>query len=248
MTAPKILGIDIETSPALVYTWGLWDQNVGLNQVVEPTRMLCFAAKWFGKSGVIFASEHESGRDRMVEVAHELLEEADAVVHYNGRSFDEKHLNREFLLAGLAPPAPYHTVDLLSVVKGNFRFLSNKLQHVSTQIGLEGKVGHEGFDLWRRCLDGDEVAWRKMRRYNKRDVTLLEDAYKILRPWIKSHPNLNQWNGLEGCPRCGAGPDRLQKRGFRRTSVSTFQRYQCQECGGWCSDGKRVAGVDKRAV
>jgi len=45
----KILMLDIETTPMQVYTWGLWDQNIGINQIIKPTEMLCFGAKWQGK-------------------------------------------------------------------------------------------------------------------------------------------------------------------------------------------------------
>jgi hypothetical protein len=30
---PKIATLDIETCPLESYTWGLWKQNVGLNQI-----------------------------------------------------------------------------------------------------------------------------------------------------------------------------------------------------------------------
>jgi len=42
----KILEIDIETAPSLVYTWGLFNQNIGVNQIVKPGYMLCWAAKF----------------------------------------------------------------------------------------------------------------------------------------------------------------------------------------------------------
>jgi DNA polymerase III epsilon subunit-like protein len=53
----------------------------------------------------------------MVRQAWEMLDEADAVVGYNSKSFDMKHLNREFVLAGYPPPPPYTDIDLMNVVK-----------------------------------------------------------------------------------------------------------------------------------
>ena len=35
----------------------------------------------------------------------------------------------------------------------------------------------------------------------------------------------------EQCSNCGS--DALQKRGFHRTKVSKFQRFQCTDCGSW---------------
>lgn len=245
----RVLAIDIETSPAEVYAWGLWDQNIGLNQIAKPTRVLCFAARWIGERGkTLFFSEHHDGHYEMLLEAHALLEEADVVVHWNGTRFDIPHLNREFLEHGMAPPAPFIEVDLLRTVKRRFRFLSNKLQHVTQELGLEGKVAHEGFDLWLKCLDGDERAWKKMRRYNKRDVTLLEDLWGALLPWIPNLPNRRLTDPHAGCPRCGAPESELQSRGYRYTAVSKFRRLQCQACGGWSSRTTRESGTKTRSA
>lgn len=243
----KILALDIETSPNLVYVWGLWDQNVGLNQIVEQTRMLCWAAKWVGKKRVHFGSVHHDGRRQMVERIHALLDEADAVLHYNGTRFDIPHLNREFLQEGLEPPSPYEQIDLLTTVR-RFKFPSAKLQNITTQLDLEGKVAHEGFDLWRGCMAGEDKAWRTMRRYNKRDVTLLEDLYEILLPWIRRHPNVRLYDDGAGCPRCGAPEDELVSRGYRRTAVSKVRRLQCKACGGFSTRTARESGTKVRPV
>ncbi|HEY8058754.1 MAG TPA: ribonuclease H-like domain-containing protein, partial [Acidimicrobiales bacterium] len=170
----KTLLLDIETSPNVAYTWGLFDQNVGLNQLVSTTEVICFAAKWQGQRKMHFFSDFHDGHEDMVLSAHALLDEADVVVHYNGTKFDIPHLNREFITALLPPPSPFKQIDLWRVVRQRFKFASTKLAHVAPALGLEGKTSHEGFDLWRKCMAGDEAAWRKMRTYNRRDVELLE--------------------------------------------------------------------------
>ncbi|MDA8440548.1 MAG: hypothetical protein M0Z51_17040, partial [Propionibacterium sp.] len=55
---PRVLTFDIETRPINAYVWGLWDQNVGLTQIVDPGGVMCFAAKWYGEKGVLFYSDH----------------------------------------------------------------------------------------------------------------------------------------------------------------------------------------------
>lgn len=244
----KILCIDIETTPNLGYFWGLWKQNIGLSQVVSNTEMLCFAAKWVGKPGMYFYSQHEHGKVQMAVKAWELLDQADVVMHYNGRTFDIPHLNREFLQAGFAPPAPYKQIDLLQVARKQFRFTSNKLQHVSKALGLEGKVQHEGFDLWVRCMAGDPKALRRMKIYNKQDVRLLEQMYEILQPWIPGHPNAGLYadSAQDVCPACGS--ESLNPQGFAITATSRFQRWQCDDCGKWSRSGKRAGAVDIREV
>lgn len=245
----RILALDIETSPAEVYAWGLWDQNIGLNQIARPTRMLCFAAKWIGEGGrTMFWSEYHDSTSAMIQAAWDLIDEADAVIHWNGTSFDMKHLNREFLEHFHTPPSPVHEIDLCSVVKRKFRFMSNKLQNVTEILGLEGKVKHEGFDLWLKCMAGDDAAWARMRKYNKRDVTLLEDLYGQLLPWIPNHPNRRLTQPDAGCPRCGAPDAELERRGYRYTAVSRFQRLCCRVCGGWSSRTTKDAGTKTRSA
>lgn len=241
----RVLLVDIETSPNLGYVWSLWQQNVGLNQLVATTDMMCFAAKWLGEPGTMFWSEHQDGRQQMVSSAHALLDAADVVMHFNGKSFDVPHLNREFVTAGMAPPSPFKQIDLLLAVRKNFRFPSNKLQYVSTALGLEGKVEHEGFDLWTKCMAGDAAAWARMETYNRRDVELLEELYERLLPWLPSLPNRGLY-GDNGCPACGSTD--LRGNGYSYTNVSKFRQYRCGGCGSFFREAKRVTGVELQAV
>lgn len=240
--------MDIETTPNLADVWGLWNQNVSLNQLRQSTKLLCFSAKWLGDpvKDTLFFSVNNS-RQTMVACAHHLLDQADAVMTWNGRKFDIPHLNREFLEGGLKPPAPYRQVDLCDVVKRQFRFPSNKLQYVSVQLGLSGKVSHEGHTLWVKCMAGDPAAWKRMERYNKQDVILLEGLYKRLQPWIPGHPSWASWSGADVCPKCGDGLH-LQKRGWAYTQQSVYQRYQCTKCGAWSRGTKREHGITIREV
>jgi hypothetical protein len=240
--------IDIETSPNLAHVWGLWQQNVGLSQLLESTEMMCFAAKFYGDKKTQFHSTFHSSRTEMVQAAWDLINQADVVMGWNSKSFDEKHLNREFLEAGLKPPSPYKSLDLMHAVKRKFRLPSNKLQYVSTLLGTAGKVQHSGHDLWIRCLAGDEKAWREMRKYNIQDVDLLEELYVQLLPWIDGHPAVALYTGVEedSCPNC-AGTD-LRREGYAFTKLGKFQRFVCLGCGRWGRSGKRIGSVDIREV
>jgi hypothetical protein len=246
--SPRILVIDIETSPNIAYVWGLWDQSVSLSQLIESTQVIAFAAKWVGDDEVFFYSDHHDGHRDMILAAHALLGVADIVVHYNGKSFDIKHLNREFWEAGYDPPAPYKQVDLMHVVKRNFRFGSNKLQHVTTEIGLAGKAEHEGMPLWVKCLEGDDEAWASMRAYNVQDVVLTEQLYLRARPWITDHPNMGLFvdEARPVCDKCGS--TKMQKRGISYTTTRAYQRFQCQGCGGWSRTARAVNAVGTRGV
>lgn len=240
----KILALDIETRPALVYAWGLFDQTIGLNQVKEPSEVICFAAKFIGEPSrkMRFHSVQRDGKQQMLEAAYALLDEADVVLHYNGTKFDIPHLNREFVEAGLTPPSPYAQIDLYLATRRQFKFLSNKLEHVSRQLGLDGKIKHEGFDLWTACMAGDELAWKRMERYNRRDVVLLEQLYEALRPWLPNHPNAALIDGEHhACPRCKS--TNLHRRGWHYTKVSAFQQWQCNDCGSYSRSSRRTRGT-----
>lgn len=233
----KTLYLDIETTPHKGTFWNLFPKYIPLNQMQEPTYMLCWAAKWEGGKSVIFRKE---GDDDFIGRMWELLDEADAIVHYNGKSFDIKHLNREFALEGRTPPSPYSQVDLLTAVRANFRMASNKLDFVCRYFGLGKKVEHAGIELWYDCMDGDAKAWQLMEKYNRRDVVLLPKLYKFMLPWIKGHPNagLAGNQGKRACPSCSSTD--VQSRGTYRSKTAEYNRYHCQTCGTWSRDRKQA--------
>lgn len=243
----KALLIDIETSPILADVWGIWQQNVGINQIKVPGEVICFAAKWYGEKKTIFKSSFHDSKPVMISEMHRVLSEADAVITYNGINFDRKWMNTEFLLAGMTPPDPSKNIDLLRVVKQNFRFPSNKLQYVLSALDLGSKASTGGHELWIRCMAGDPQAWATMKKYNIHDVVVMEPLYERLLPWISGHPNVALIDGIEnGCPNCGSTD--LERRGFTRTTVSTFQRFQCRKCGRWMRGNARLAASTMTGV
>jgi hypothetical protein len=200
---------------------------------------MCWAAKWHGEKEVMFESIM-TGEKRMVRRIHKLLDEADAVCHYNGTKFDIPTLNKEFLLADLPPPSPSKQVDLLKTARSRFRLASNKLDFVAQQLGLGSKTKHKGMALWLGCMRKSKEDWKVMEAYNKQDVLLLEKVYDRLRPWINGHPNLSAMNGAECCPKCAS--ESYQARGYAMTTGGRYQRFQCNDCGTWFRSYKRERG------
>lgn len=229
----KILLLDIETAPHRVYAWGLWDQNIGLNQIEEVGYTMCWSAKWLGQKEIMFSSIHETTKRKMLKGIYDLLNEADVVVHFNGKKFDIPTLNKEFILQGWPPPSPATQVDLYSAAKSRFRFPSNKLSYICGELELGDKVEHKGMELWRECMAGNDKAWDTMKRYNKQDIRLLEGLYMKMKPWLPNHPNYAVFDdiGKCRCPNCGSTD--VQKRGFYHTKTMRYQRYQCMGCGAW---------------
>ena len=91
---PKVLVLDIETAPILGYVWRLWKQNVGLNQINTDWYLMSFAAKWLGSSedDIIYMDSRNNKNpeddSEMLKTLWNLLDQADWVVHQNGRRFD----------------------------------------------------------------------------------------------------------------------------------------------------------------
>ena len=242
----KILFYDIETSPITAHTWGLWQQNVSLKQIISSTEMLCFGARWLGGKQTVFRSEHHHGKTEMLETIHRLMDEADVMVGWNSANFDRKHLNREFLEAGMLPPSPSRELDLMKVAKANFRFPSNKLDYVANNLGVGGKTSHTGFDLWLGCMAGDEKSWRLMKKYQIQDVVLLVELYEKLKPWMKWHPDKNIVDGLDNlCSICGGG---LVAAGEYHTNAGAYLKLRCVECGKYHRAVKRLRSSSVRSV
>jgi hypothetical protein len=235
----KILMLDLETSPMTAHTWGLWKQDISLKQILASTEVLCFGARWYGKKQVIFKSVHHHGKQAMLEEIHRLMGEADAVVGWNSAAFDIKHLKREFLEAGMLPPSPAKDIDLMKVVKSQFRFPSNKLDYVAQRLGVGSKVQHSGFDLWIRCMAGENKAWAEMKKYQIQDVDLLIDIYEKLLPWIPSHPSVGLYEGIDNvCVNCGS--PNMVSSGIYVGTTGSYDRFQCEDCGKWMKASRSI--------
>jgi DNA polymerase elongation subunit (family B) len=228
---PRVLTLDIETSPALARIWQLYDITVAVSQIVEPSRVLCYAGKWLGDKRTTCVSEFHDGKKVMVQTMWDMLNEADIVVGNNHVRFDIPHMNREFMLAGLVPPSPVQHIDLLTVMRRNFKMMSNKLGYVTDAVGLETKLDTGGQALWNQVMAGDRAAWDKFRRYNIQDVVITEQLFTLLAPWIKS-PHAGLWTGdMSSCYACGS--TRLVAHGVTRSKTMAWPLTQCADCGAW---------------
>lgn len=242
----RILILDLEISPTIAALWGLFNQTIPIGNIRGESEILCWSAKWHGEEECMYSSlrmvgHTPAGKRRMLKEIHALMEQADAIVGYNTNGFDLKILNKEFLLVGLNPPAPYKSIDLLSVMRRKFRWTSNKLDYVVKRLGIGQKTKHAGMDMWLTCMtkgsEGYEEAWDKMEEYNVNDVFLTEELYDRVLGWIPNHPNMSIYNEDVCCPNCGS--KKLQSRGWAHTKHCRYRRYQCKVCGSWARGSTR---------
>ena len=234
MTGSKILVLDIEWAPATAYVWKMWDENISPEQLIDEGGLLCFGAHWRGSKEWQFYSRWDDGDAAMAKAAYTLLSEADAVVTYNGNKYDLPKLRGHLLLHGIPDSPPPTSIDLLKTVKG-LGFVMNRLAYIAPLLNVGKKLKHEGFQLWRSVMEGDQKAQLRMRKYCIQDVKVTTKLYERLRPFIKDHPHMGEDKGL--CGTCGS--NHMHRRGFRRTKFFKIERLQCQKCGSW-STGKRV--------
>lgn len=250
MSEPKILFFDLETSPLLVATFSLFKPIISIPQIREHARILCWSAMWYGTKKVLFDSEYHNSYIAMLEGIRDLLDEADIVVGYNSNSFDIKWLNAQLRQNGIDLPSPYQKVDLYRLNKGNFYLPSGKLDYVAQRMLDESKVTHSGIQMWMDICWGDESAkakaWTTMKKYAMQDTKLLPALFEVLRPFI-TNVNFGLWSDESiACTHCGSSS--LQKRGPARTTAGVFQRYQCQDCGGWSRSSKRIDTTELRPM
>lgn len=234
---PKVLIADIETAPMLAYCWGLFDQNVGLNQIKKDWHLLSWSAKWLDEKQVFYADQRNSkgieDDKALLQGIWKLLDECDILITQNGRRFDHKKLNARFVLNGMQPPSSYKQIDTLEIAKRHFAFSSNKLEYMCDKLCVKYKKlvqrKFAGFDLWRECLAGNKKAWNEMEKYNKYDVLALEELYHKLIPWDNSI-DFNLWSDSSEVT-CKCGSKQFIKKGFAFTTSGRYQKYKCIPCG-----------------
>lgn len=242
MTDTKILAFDLETAPNLVYTFSLFKPMIGHEQIVEPARIICFSAQWVGTKKTIFMSEHHDGYEEMLKGLYDLLDEADVVLTFNGVNFDGPWSLGEFMAQGWNPPSPFKHLDIYQHVKRFTRFPSRKLDYIADRLLGEKKVKHEGFALWKACLEGDDKAWARMKRYAIKDTKLLIRLFEDIKGWLKLPIQISE--DPTACHNCGG--TNLQRRGYARTQYSKYPRYQCTDCGKWLRGTARQASTEVR--
>lgn len=232
----KVLFWDIETSPSVYATFGIWNQNLGKGGLLRQGGLLSHAWAWNDGqvySSVLTPEEAIAGdHSRIVHEMWALLDNADVVVAQNGVRFDIRKANAEFIKLGLPPPSPYKVYDTLRVAKKYFFFDRNDLDSLCDVLKVPyRKVKNEGMPLWVKCIQGDQEALNQMQEYNVGDIPTLRAVFKKLLPWDNQGVNFAlMGENLNGCPNCGENS--LESTGkFTYTNARKYDHYRCKHCG-----------------
>lgn len=249
---PKILLLDIETAPLIAYVWGLWENNVALNQIKADWHVLAWSAKWLGSSTVLYADQRHAKNieddSAILKKIWALIDEADIIVTQNGKSFDIRKLNARFILNGMKPPSSFKHIDTKVLAQRHFGFSSHKLEYMTDKLCTRYKKRKvkkfPGFELWSECLKGNIKAWKEMEKYNKYDVLSLEELYTKLMPWDNSI-NFSLYS-RDNVQRCSCGSANFIRNGFFYGAAGKYQRYKCDDCGAEIRDKQNMLSKEKR--
>lgn len=240
MVEPRIVLWDIETTHNLVAVFKLFGEDyISPDNILQERYIVCAAWKTLGAKTVSAVSTIDNpklyAKDphndyHVVKTLHDVLMGADVIVAHNGDKYDIKFTEARMLYHGLSPLPPIVKIDTLKVAKDRFLFNSNRLDYLGKFLKVGGKKPTTT-GLWLRVLQGDKAAIKEMVVYNKQDVNVLEKVFLKLQPYMANHISRQLFGQTAGCPRCGS--TKVQSRGAHKATTRTYQRYQCQDCGGW---------------
>lgn len=246
----KIIFWDLEISPALSFTWGIFKANIPHDYVVEPWNILCVGWKELGEDKVhslsVFDADNMNTsldyRDDylLCKKLRDVINSADVIVAHNGDSFDLKMFNSRLIYHGLPPVSPYIlTVDTLKEGRKVTRTLSASMDYLCRFFNAGQRKMKTDKYLWLDIVHPSssakerEKAMNYMVKYCKQDIKANESLYLKMLPYMKTHPNLASSNTCN-CPKCDS--DKTVKNGVRKSkSGIARQEHLCNNCGSYFS-------------
>lgn len=179
----KVLHLDIETSPCLVYSYPLRDAYIAENQIVVEPKVTsiaymsenlkeCFSVEWDWLGDIVINQHGVTGGGddtAMLEAFGKIVSDADLIIGQNSDSFDMKILQWRMNVLRLQPIEHLLSIDTLKMSRKVFRPPSHKLNHRSSVYGFGGKIKQDMDD----CMDvaRGHVQKQALRvKYNVKDV------------------------------------------------------------------------------
>ena len=229
----KRLFFDIETSPMIVYSWRVgWKLNIGTDNIIEDWKIICISYKWEHEDKVknLRWDKNKCDKQMLIDFIN-IMNKADECIAHNGDRFDIKKIRTRCIYHRIPMFPNYRTLDTLKKAKSGFNFNSNRLDYIAKFLGVGAKLEHEGFDMWVKCMQGDEEALNNMVEYCDMDIIVLEDVYLTMQNYIKNNTHTGTHNGKlkASCPNCGSEDISLLKNNF--TALGTIKRQiECNSC------------------
>jgi len=250
---PKVLLIDIETSPieAMVWSVGGKPQYIPIENMLKDWSILSFSAKWLDSKKVIYedTSGKKNPRDDkdLCKKLKELLDEADIVISQNGKKFDIPKINARLFEHKIQKPSSFRHIDTCQISRKHFAFTSNRLAYLTAKFTEHEKLKHSkfpGITLWKECLNSNKKAFAEMKKYNVMDTVVLQEIYELLIPWDNSL-NFTIYGEKE---LCSCGNSEYKESGYYHTNAAIYQKFKCTKCGKEYRDTKNLKTGKFRSV
>ncbi len=230
----KRLFFDIETTPYITYTFnvGYKVKNIPYEFIIEHQKIICISYV-FGEDDKIKRLTWDENQcdKKMIEEFISIMNQADEIVAHNGDRYDMKKLKTRAIYHRLPMMPKYRTLDTLLKSRKDFSFPSNRLDDIANFLKVGAKVKHEGFSMWKKCMENNKKAIKEMGTYCDGDIVVLRDVYMTIKNYIKHNTHVGAHNGgLKcSCPSCGSENIALFKNNF--TASGTIKRQmECQDC------------------
>jgi DNA polymerase elongation subunit (family B) len=240
---------DIETSLGIYGKFGqAFNVNISMHDEIVAPRIICICYKWEGEKKV-HTVEWNKGDDKdMLVTFIDVLDEADDIIAHNGDGFDLPWIRGRAIKHGIPMRWDYPITDTLKMARKRagkgFKFQSNKLDYIAKYLGVGRKIKSDKQwwdDITYPCFLPGRFPMTKtynralgnMTKYCRMDVTVLEDVYHTLTPYVehKYHAAIVLGGNIWDCPRCGS--DSVYKRGVTISKMGTKKkRMSCNDCGG----------------
>ncbi len=204
--------------------------------------MLAFGYKWQGeKEGHVLSlldsnpiCNHcglvEAVSDKkLIRAAAKVLEQADLVVSWFGKGFDWKFLNTRVLDARLKPLPPTPHIDLYFTAKHHLKLSSNRLASVQDFLQLPTAKTTLKKRVWRRAQAGHVASIKYIVDHCEKDVSVLQEAYDRLKPYVRQHPVVKLLTDRE----CKIDGGRMGSKGIVWQGGKQLRRLKCNKCGAW---------------
>lgn len=216
---PKILFYDIEVTD-LNADWGT---------------LLCVGYKWLGeKDPTVISILDYPGKNflddsNLVKAFNDVIAQADMVITYFGKGFDQPWMQAKYSLYDIKPLANVPHVDLFFTAKSNLKLSRKSLDNLVIFYKL-GKKYNVSVADWKLAKIGDPHGVAEVVKHCYVDVNLTEKLYlKKLRPYVRMHPRIGEYGECNNC-----GSSKLQRRGYATTTTKGKRiRAQCTNCGSW---------------
>lgn len=225
------LFFDIETSPNIGLFWESgYKLTIPPENIIKERAVICIAWKWAGERRVSSLQWDKKQSDaKMIREFIPVMDEADEVVAHYGDKFDIPWLRARCVKHRIPMVPRYVSHDTKSLAARLFKFNANNLNYLAGFLDIGQKVPTGGFSLWKRVLlDNDPQALALMVKYCKEDVSLLEQVWDRLNPYVAAKSHIS--GDKIACPECGeckigACKPRISRAGHKRVLM------RCANCG-----------------